>query len=740
MMGALSVLSGILLGVAVAFGIIVFRALCYPRHEVRADPGRFPAVRNQEEALALADELLAQMSPEEKLAQLSGDLRLLRFCARYAVGLLTRHGVPHIYSGRNRRLGIPPFCFSDGPRGVNVGTDRTAFPVTMARGASWDPALEERVGQAMGRELRAIGANYSGAVCVNLLRHPGWGRAQETYGEDPHHLGAMGVALTRGIQHHNVMACVKHFALNSIECSRFYVDVQVDERRLREVYLPHFKRIVQEGQVASVMSAYNRFRGEYCGHSHHLLTRILREEWGFAGFVTSDWLHGVRDGVAGLKAGMDVEMPAAWRHGRPLRRALRSGEISQDLVDTTVRRILATRMRHALAEDLEAYPPSVVAGEAHRQLAREVAEQSAVLLKNEGVLPFDPERVKTLAVLGSQAARHHTGDHGSSDVRAPYVVSSLDGLRHQLKKQGGEVRYEDGNDIGQAVKLAGEADAVVIVVGFTSEDEGEYFVLNPEARGGAWRPSFFGGGGDRADLQLRPEDRALLALAGSVNPRTVVVAVVGSAISVEGWGEQVPALLLPFYAGMEGGTALARILFGEVNPSGKLPFTMAAHPEDLPDFDPFGERADYNQDHGYVRFEKRGLPVAYPFGFGLGYTRFAWSDLQLENPRLGPEETLRISVELENRGDRPGAEVLQLYLACQSSRVERAPRLLKGFQKVWLKAGASRRVAFELPASEVAFYDTEAQTWEVEPGRYTVLVGNCSAGENLLEGPFVVVA
>ena len=223
---------------------LVASAVRTRRYEPRADPHRFPAVQTPEDCDTIATALIAEMSLEEKLDQLSGDLSTARFSFRYAVGLLLGTGIPLFYSGRNERLGIPPLAFADGPRGVNVGRNKTCFPVTMARGASFDPKLEEAVGVAMGRELRATGANYSGAVCVNLLRHPGWGRAQETYGEDPVHVGAMGVALTRGIQSQNVMACVKHLALNSIENSRFYVDVQVDEVSLRQVYLPHFKKIV----------------------------------------------------------------------------------------------------------------------------------------------------------------------------------------------------------------------------------------------------------------------------------------------------------------------------------------------------------------------------------------------------------------------------------------------------------------------------------------------------------------
>jgi len=731
-------LVGVVLFLVLVVVALLVAAICYPRFAPRADAGRFPAVSCAADAEALAAQLLAQMSLREKLDQLSGDVPLRRFGLRYAVGLLSRFGVPLIYSGRNDRLGIPPLAFSDGPRGVNVGSGRTAFPVTMARGASWDPLLERRVGEAMGREMRAVGANYSAAVCVNLLRHPGWGRAQETYGEDSHHLGIMGTALTQGIQAHNVMACVKHFALNSIECSRFYVDVSVDERRLREVYLPHFKRIIQLGGVASVMSAYNRFRGEFCGHSRYLLTEILREEWGFSGFVTSDWLHGVREAVAGVGAGMDVEMPARDRYGRPLEKAVAMGSVDEAVIDRSVQRVLATRMRFALAPDDQDYPASLLAGPEHVALALEVAEQSAVLLKNEGVLPLDPDRTNKLAVIGALATADNTGDRGSSNVRAPYVVTPAQGLAGFLGERGGELLLDDGSDVEAAKKLAASADAVVVVVGYTPDQEGEYFVLNPNRRERAWRPRFFGGEGDRSDLRLRAQDRELLAAVGSVNPRTVVVLMVGSAVSVAGWGETVPAILLPFYNGMEGGTALARLLFGEVSPSGKLPFTVPSDPEDLPPFDPFAASADYSDDHGYIRFDRGELAVAYPFGHGLSYSRFACSDLVVETPEIGIEETLRLSVLLRNEGSRGAAEVLQLYVGFPCSQVERPVRLLRGFAKVFLAPGEARRVAFEVPAAELAWYDPEARGWTVEAVRHSLFVGNSSRSEAMLEGSFSV--
>src|SRR4051794_39648313 len=331
-----------------------------------------------EDAHAVAGELVAQMTVEEKLGCLDGDTPFWTGLVDMATG-----GGYHAHTwpaGRVERLGIPGIEFSDGPRGVVID-HATCFPVSMARGATWDPDLEERIGEVIGRELRAVGANFYGGVCVNLLRHPAWGRAQETYGEDPFLVGEMGAALARGAQRH-VMACVKHFACNSIENARFKVDVEADERALHEVYLPHFKRVVDEG-VASVMSAYNSVNGAWCGESHDLLTSILRDEWGFDGFVISDFIFGLRDPVASVGAGLDIEMPFAQQRHEALPAALADGTLAEADVDRAVPRILATILRFCDRLDAPRPERGLLAAPEHRALARKAATRSIVLLRNE---------------------------------------------------------------------------------------------------------------------------------------------------------------------------------------------------------------------------------------------------------------------------------------------------------------------------------------------------------------------
>ncbi len=678
-----------------------------PRHDLHL--ARLPGEGTLDEVV---DQLIGAMSLDEKLDQLSGDGSKRRFEWRYFRNVaIYKKPAPLVYSGRNERLGLPPWAFTDGPRGVTTAEGATAFPVTMARGASWDVELEERVGRAMGAEVRAGGANYSGAVCINLLRHPGWGRAQETYGEDPVHLGAMGLALTRGLQSQGVMACVKHFACNSIENSRFRVDVSVPERALHEVYLPHFRVVC--GEAASVMSAYNLLNGEHCGHSRALLQGVLRDRWGFRGFVTSDWIWGVRDGRAGIAAGMDVEMPSRWRY--------REAAVAEDQVDACVRRVLTTRLPYALRNDQADFPSALLGCDAHRCLSREAAVAGAVLLRNEGVLPLSEQRV---GVIGRLARRDPTGDQGSSRV-ACTPVTVLAGL--QARHPG--VRWLD------TAAEAAQVDVAVVVVGFTHRDEGEYIVMDPSKGKGAWQPPGISGGGDRLHLGLRDEDVALIEATAAAARGTVVVLLGGSAVTAP-WRDQVDAVLHAFYPGQEAGHAVADLLFGDVNPSGKLPFSVPEREADLPDFDPWGDRASYGLFHGYSLLERDGAAIAWPFGFGLSYTRFAYRDLRLDQAVIGPEGVLSVQVTVDNVGDREGREVVQLYVDFTDIAVERAPKLLRGFDKVTVPPGGQATVRFQLPVAALAWFDEGV--WRVEPGRYQVAVGGSSVDADLLRVPFEV--
>ncbi|HEY5906805.1 MAG TPA: glycoside hydrolase family 3 C-terminal domain-containing protein, partial [Vicinamibacteria bacterium] len=656
----------VLLGL-VAFALVVFLAYDFWTHPKRSTDSFYvrPAGPNvfklsdvplqpapsEGQVEGYVDRLLAEMSLEERVQQMSGDTWLFDLVKLVTVGGY-KYNDRAILAGRNRRLLVPPLAFSDGPRGV-VMNHSTAFPVAMARGASFDRSLELRIGDAIGQELRAQGANLFGGVCINLLRHPGWGRAQETYGEDPYLLGEMGSALVAGVQRHNVMACVKHFALNSIEESRHFVDVRVDERALREVYLPHFERVVKAG-AAAVMSSYNRVNGDYAAESRHLLREILKDEWGFSGFVLSDFFRGVYDGAKAANAGLDVEMPMTERYGAQLLAALAEGEVPRERIDDAVRRILRRKVYYATRPDPQAYDERLVRSQAHVALAREAAEKSMVLLKNEaGALPFERARVRTLAVLGHLAdGAENLGDHGSSRVYPPEVVSPLAGLREYLGP-GVRVVHELGGDMARVRQLAREADAVIVVAGLDHRDEGEHIPEKPEGDRG----------GDRRSLGLRDEEIQVIQAVSALNQRTAVVLIGGSAIVMEEWRNEAPAILMAFYPGQEGGRALARLLFGELSPSGKLPFTVPADASWLPSFDPQAERVEYGYYHGYTLAEKKGIEPAFAFGFGLSYTRFSYAHLRLDASDIPPEGQVAVSVDVTNAGARAGEEVAQLYAA-----------------------------------------------------------------------------
>jgi beta-glucosidase len=697
-----------------------------------AEPGTFKFYGVQqgreltpEEVDGFARKLLAEMTLQQKVLQMSGDSSLWDMIRLVTIEKGKYNDYP-IAAGADARLLIPPIGFSDGPRGV-VMNHSTAFPVAMARGASWDRALQRRFGDVVGKEIRAQGGNLWGGVCVNLLRHPSWGRAQETLGEDPYLLGELSVAAMEAVQSHNVMGCAKHYALNTIEETRTKVDVRVDERTLREVYLPHFRRLA-DANVASFMSAYNKVNGDYCSESRHLLREILKEEWGYRGFVMSDFFAGVYDGKKAALAGLDLEMPRTVAYGKKLVAAVERGEVPVAVVDEAVRRLLRRKIEYATRPDPVAYPPALVRDPEHVALAREVAEKGIVLLKNDGgLLPLAEGSLRSVAVVGRLADAPNLGDYGSSRVYPPDTVTVVEGLREALGATS--VIYEPGTDILKARAAARAGDAVVVVVGFDQSDEGEYIPQKPNKD--EW-------GGDREELSLKRADRELILAIAAENPRTIVVLIGGSAITVEEWHEKAGAILMAFYPGEQGGAALARLLLGRAYPSGKLPFTVPGDPSELPAFDNKAPSVEYGYYHGYTLADKKGREPRYPFGYGLAYTTYAYANLTLDAREVKADGTVTASVEVTNTGLRASEEIVQLYVGFPESKVDRPVKVLRGFERVALGPGETRRVSLPLSAKDLAYYDARARAWVVEPAEYAVFVGASSRLGDLLKAPFRV--
>lgn len=664
--------------------------------------------------------LLAKLTLEEKVALMTAPKATGEVLANVAV----HYNAEPIVAGELLAHGIDGVRFSDGPRGI-VMRHSTCFPVAAARGATWDPLLEGRVADAMGVEARIGGANLVASVCINVLRHPAWGRAQESYGEDPAHLAAMGTAAVRGLQRH-VMACAKHFACNSMEDMRFKIDVKIGERALREVYLPHFKACVDAG-MAAIMSAYNRVNGEYCGQNHTLLQKILKDDWGFDGFVMSDFVFGIYDGPLAANAGQDLEMPFEQVFGAKLVHAVRAGKVKESRIDDAARRLLRKQFRFHNVGEPTRYVKSAVAGKEHTALAREVAAAGMVLLKNEvpagatePLLPLEKNQLKKIALIGRLIETPNIGDEGSSRVHPPHIVTALQGLCAALP----ETEFVSLSEFSSAYdgvgnidynRLAG-LDAVIAMVGYTQADEGEFLVVS---------------GGDRDALTLRAEDEAMLLAASAVNKRTVAVMIGGSAIVTEAWRDQVPAVLMAFYPGMEGGHALADVLLGDSYPGGRLPFVVPKSAADLPFFDAKAQSVTYDLFHGYRYLDLHGVAPAFPFGFGLGYTTCVIGKAALVAGTVKSDGVIQCVVTVRNTGKRAGCEVVQAYVEYPEAGVPRPVRELKAFQKVALDAGESKELTLDIQVSSLAYWDEKSNQWRITAGKYRLGIGASSAASAL---------
>ncbi|GAA4380980.1 glycoside hydrolase family 3 C-terminal domain-containing protein [Agromyces bauzanensis] len=624
------------------------------------------------------------------------------------------------------RVGLPAIMLTDGPHGVRkqredadhlgIGDSvpATCFPPAVALGSSFDPELLERVGVALGEEARAERVGVLLGPGINIKRSPLCGRNFEYLSEDPFVSGVLGSALVRGVQTQGVGASLKHFAANNQEADRMRVSADIDERPLREIYLRGFQRVVEDEQPRTVMCSYNRLNGVYTSEDPWLLTRVLRDEWGFEGLVVSDW-GAVNDRVTGLAAGLDLEMPGSGgRTDAELVAAVRSGVLDERLIDIAARRNvdLVQKATRGVRQSTGSASTPAYDADAHHALAREAAGASIVLLKNDdAVLPLAAGA--SVAVVGELARTPRYQGAGSSLINPTRLDSALDEIRAIA---GAEVPFvagyaDDGTMsdelTAEAVSAASAAENVLLFLGVPAALESEGF--------------------DRDDLELPAAQLALVDAVVAANPRTVVVLSNGGVVRLSGLVERVPAIVEGWLLGQAGGGAIADVLYGVANPSGRLAETIPVRLADSPAYLDFpGEHSHVRYGEGlfvgYRWYDARELEVSYPFGHGLSYTTFAYSSASVEADGAG----LTVRVTVTNTGDRDGAEVVQVYTSVPGSAVVRAPRELKGFAKVTLAAGQSRSVEVRVRRADLAYWDTRVDAWIVEGGAYTVEVGASS--------------
>ncbi len=619
------------------------------------------------------------------------------------------------------RLGIRSAVLTDGPHGVrrqraeadhlglNDSEPATSFPTAAASGSSWDPQLLEEMGAALGVEARALDVDILLGPGVNIKRSPLCGRNFEYFSEDPLLSGALGAAWVRGLQARGVGASVKHFAANNQETDRMRVSAEVDERTLREIYLPAFERVVREARPATVMCSYNRINGVYASQNHWLLTEVLRDEWQYDGYVVSDW-GAVTDPVAALAAGLDLEMPSTGGTSPALiEAAVQEGRLDLATLDQAVTRILEVHDRFSPGER---HAPDL---DAHHALARRIAVESSVLLTNtSGILPLDPTGGGDIAVIGAFAEQPRYQGAGSSHIiptRLDNAVEAIGAATSRTISVAQGFRLDGEQDqalLDEAVRVAEAASVVVLFLGLPDDAESEGF--------------------DREHLELPDVQLRLADAVIDANPSTIVVLSNGAVVSLERLRGRAAAILEMWLAGQAAGSAAADMLFGDVEPGGRLaetiPLALAHNPAHVnwPGSDGvvrYGEGTAV----GYRWYDTTERDVAFPFGFGLGYTTFAYSDLRVDvaDPTAAHAA---VEVTVENVGERPGAEVVQMYVGEERPAVLRAPRELKGFEKIRLEPGERRTVRFELDERAFAYWG--ATGWTVTPGRFTIAVGRNS--------------
>ena len=701
------------------------------------------------------EELLSQLTTDEKLGMIHGN------------EIFATKGV--------ESLGIPPFITSDGPRGVRkdfnpdnwneIGQsyDYVSYlPCNTALTATWNRELAHQTGQVLGKEARGRGKDMILAPGINIMRTPLCGRSFEYMGEDPYLTSEMAVPLVQGIEENDVSSCVKHFALNNQETRRLDVDVDVDERALREIYLPAFEAAVKRGKAKGLMGAFN---GLWTSGNYDLCTTVLRKEWGFEGILVSDW-GGVHSTKEAAMNGLDMEMSVTdnfneYYMADPMKEALEKGEVSMEMIDEKVRHILHVMNElHMLDGERKA---GTYNDYRDKESLRRTAEESVVLLKNDKkLLPLDSKKIKKLLVVGENANRMHAPGGGSAEIKALYEITPLMGL-HMLLGGNTQIIYKPGyynEDIGniwanteesgngQADSLEQDKqDSPAPKEVSKSEEKAarqarmnqEYMADALEAARDADAVIYIGGlthdydteGQDRTSMKLPYDQDKLICELLKVRPDTIITMVAGSPVDMSAWSSQASTLLYSWYAGMEGGYALAEVLFGHVNPSGHLPETFPVSEKDCPavvlgEF-PGGDKVRYGEGIfvGYRYYDTYDVAPAFPFGYGLSYTDFCLAGLTV---KTAGDKEVEVSFHVSNIGDRAGAAVPQIYVSDKTPKVKKAQKELKAFDKIYLEPGETKQITMQLHADAFSYYDVEQKAFVADAGTYAILLGK-SAGE-----------
>jgi len=790
------------------------------------------------------DELIKQMSLKEKVQFLRGD------------GDFSSQG--------NARLNIPGISMADSPQGVRIEGNSTVFPSPVAMAASWNTALIQRVGAVLGRELKAKGRDMLLGPCVNIHRSPLGGRNVESFGEDPFLSGKIAAAYIKGVQSEEVAACVKHFAANNLETRRLFLDVKADLRYLHEIEFPPFKMAVEEAKAVGVMASYNQVNGHYSWANRYLLTDVLRNQWNFKGVITSDWgcewmLPETRSAIESINAGTNIQMPTGYYYGNSLVELVKERKVKESAIDNLVRQNLIVIHKLGLIGNKKKVDQSQADTKEHHQLARQVAAESIVLLKNDkAILPLNRNKIKTLAVIGANAAVAQLGDRGSVYAPTSRTVSPLQGLQNKLGnsvaikyakgyeiedfktisaasliyfdgKRGLKGQYFTNKDfqgepalmrMDREVKfnwgtnppkeVAGKKTFSVRWSGAINSPEAKTVFLGLKSNGigrlyfdgkllieniGTWTAKidpnivkfarvelkagkmnaigiefdksekesavelvwadvpqnpfaeaiqtaknadyaivfaglnidYEGEGLDRFDMNLPELQNELIEAVVKTNPKTIVVINSGTPNDLTEWIDKVPAVLQAWYPGIEGGNAIGDILFGDINPSGKLPVTFGKRREDYADFPNskvIDDKITYGESIfvGYRHFDAKNIAPLFPFGHGLSYTNFAYSNLIVKPG----DKTVEVGVDIKNTGQREGGEIVQLYISDSTSSLPRPPRELKEFRKVKLAPNKTERVNFQLNKDAFSFYDPKQEKWIFEAGKFEILIGASS--------------